>query len=44
MQGADPAYDVIVHGNDAGFQTAAELVHVGLAAAQEQNIGGVAAQ
>ena len=42
MQGADPADDVIVHGNDTGFQTAAEL-HVGLAAAQEQNIGGVAA-
>ena len=42
MQGADPADDVIVHGNDAGFQTAAEL-HVRLAAAQEQNIGGVAA-
>ena len=42
MQGADPADDVIVHGNDAGFQTAAEL-HVRLTAAQEQNIGGVAA-
>ena len=42
MQGADSADDVIVHGNDAGFQTAAEL-HVGLTAAQEENIGGVAA-
>lgn len=42
MQVADSADDVIVRGNDAGFQTAAEL-HVVLTAAQEQNIGGVAA-
>ena len=34
MQGTDSADDVIVHGDDAGFQAAAEL-HVRLAAAQE---------
>ena len=42
VEGTDPADNVIVHGDHAHFQTAAEL-HVRLSAAQEQDIGGISA-